>query len=163
MIRLEQSVDVRRDAQDIFDFLSAIERYPDWLPGVIEAKQTSDGPVGPATTFSLRIAGPAGPIDAAGEVTEVDPPHRLAIRGDAQPGTVGGGFELAASEAATATRIRIWMEIELRGAYRFAEGLVARELEASLPGVLDRLRVRLEDVQHQGDSERTRMNQPRSK
>jgi uncharacterized protein YndB with AHSA1/START domain len=142
VIRLDEAVDVRRDAAATFEFLSAIERYPDWLPGVIAAEQTSDGPLAAGTTFRLRIAGPAGPIDAAGEVTEAAAPRRLAISAEAPPGVVRGGFEL--EDIDVGTRLRVWMELELRGAYRFAEGLAARQLKASLPVELDRLRTRLE-------------------
>jgi len=142
VIRLEDAVDVRRDAAATFAFLSAIERYPDWLPGVIAAEQTSDGPLAAGTTFRLRIAGPAGPIDAEGEVTELAAPRRLAIGAEAPPGLVRGGFEL--EEIDVGTRLRVWMELELRGAYRFAESLAAGQLKVSLPVELDRLRRILE-------------------
>ncbi len=142
MIRAEEAIDVRRDIEGTFAELSAIERYPQWLPGVTAAEQTSDGPLAVGTTFRLQLAGPTGPIDATGEVTELDAPKRLVVRASASAGQVAGGFDLEPIEVGC--RARVWMELELRGMYRFAEGLVRRELETSLPGVLDQLRTKLE-------------------
>ena len=142
MIRAEESVDVRAAAEETFAYLSAIDRYPEWLPGLIEAEQTAGGSLAVGTTFRVRVAGPAGPVDATGEVTELDAPRKLAVRADSGPGGVAGGFELEALD--DGTRIRVWMEVELRGMYRFAEGLAAGQLRASLPGVLERLRSRLD-------------------
>lgn len=148
MIRAEETADVRSDVETTFAYLSSIEHYPDWLPGVTAAQQTSDGPLGVGTTFTLLLAGPTGPIEATGAVTELDAPGRLGVRGSASAGNVAGGLSLEPIEAGC--RLRVWMELELRGMYRFAEGMVRRELETSLPGVLIQLRARLEALPEPG-------------
>lgn len=142
MIRVEESVHVASDSATTFEFLSRIERYPEWLPGVIAAAQTSEGPIGAGTTFTLRLSGPAGPIDAAGEITALEPGRSVELRADAPVGRVIGGFELLSE--ADATRIDVRMAVELNGAYRFVEGLVARELKAATPEALEVLKARIE-------------------
>ena len=142
MIQVEEVARVARTPTEVYDFLSAVERYPEWLPALTSAEQTSSGPVAAGTTFRLRLVGPAGPIEADGVVVEADPGRSLTVRGEAPQGRVEGGLRLKSVEGATEVRVRI--EVELLGMYRFAEGLVAGELRRSLPGVLANVRARLE-------------------
>lgn len=142
MIRLEESVDVARPPDAVYDFLAAVERYPDWLPGVTAAEQTSPGAIEPGATFRLRLAGPSGPLEADGIVVSADPGSRLAVRGEAPQGRVEGILDLEASDAGAL--VRVAMQVELSGMYRFAEGLVAGELRRAMPGALARIRDRLE-------------------
>jgi hypothetical protein len=143
VIRLEESIDIDRDAGTTFAFLSRIECYPEWLPGVIAARQTSDGPLAIGTTFTLRLAGPTGPIDAAGEITALVPGSHVALQAEAPVASVAGELTLRPSGDATTTTITVALAFELRGAYRFAEGLVARELKAGMPGVLQLVKARI--------------------
>lgn len=142
MIRLEESIEIVRSPDAVYEFLAAVERYPAWLPGLTDAQQTSPGPVEPGTTFRLRLAGPAGPLEADGIVLTAEPARRLAVRGESPQGRVEGGLELEAVDGGTRVDVRV--QIELSGMYRFAEGLVAGELRRALPGVLARVRDRME-------------------
>jgi carbon monoxide dehydrogenase subunit G len=142
MIQVEESIEVARDPATVYAFLSAVERYPEWLPGVAGAEQTSPGPVVSGTTFRLQLAGPNGPIEADGVVAAAEPDHALLVRGSASQGRVEGGFDLVPGSEATIVKVR--MQIELGGLYRFAEGLVAAELRRSMPAVLARAKERLE-------------------
>lgn len=144
MIRIEESIDVAREPATIYELLSAVERYPEWLPGVTAAEQTSPGPVAEGTTFQLRLVGPTGPIVAEGVVVAAEAPRRLALRGQAPQGRVEGELDLESGDAGTKLTVR--MQVELGGMYRFAEGLVAGELRRSMPGNLARIRERLESA-----------------
>lgn len=142
MIEVEDSIEVARPPVEVYDFLSAVERYPEWLPALTGAEQTSPGRVASGTTFRLRLAGPSGPIAADGVVVKAEPGRSLVVRGDAPQGRVEGSLGLEATDGATHVQVRI--QVELLGMYRFAEGLVAGELRRALPGVLARVRDRLE-------------------
>lgn len=142
MIRLEESIEVARPPDAVYDFLAAVERYPTWLPGVTGAEQTSPGPVEPGATFRLTLAGPTGPLAADGIVVAAEPGRRLAVRGEAPQGRVEGGLDI--EPVASGTLLRVGVQIELTGMYRFAEGLVAGQLRSSMPDALARARDRLE-------------------
>jgi carbon monoxide dehydrogenase subunit G len=142
MIEVEEAIEVARPPAAVYAFLSAVERYPDWLPALTAAEQTSPGPVAAGTTFRLRLAGPTGPIVADGLVVEADPDRSLTVRGDAPQGRVEGGLRLKPVDGGTGLDVRI--AVELTGMYRFAEGLVAGELRRSMPGVLARVKASLE-------------------
>jgi len=142
MIQVEEAIDVARPSTDVYAFLSAVERYPEWLPALTGAEQTSPGPVAAGTTFRLQLVGPGGPIEADGVVIEADPGRSLTVRGHAPQGRVEGGLQLEPADGMTNLHVRI--EVELLGMYRFAEGLVAGELRRALPGVLARVKARIE-------------------
>lgn len=142
MIEVEEAIEIARPPAAVYAFLSAVERYPDWLPALTAAEQTSPGPVVAGTTFRLRLAGPTGPLQADGVVVEADPDRSLTVRGDAPQGRVEGSLRLEPAAGATGLNVRI--AVELTGMYRFAEGLVAGELRRSMPSVLARVKARLE-------------------
>jgi carbon monoxide dehydrogenase subunit G len=142
VIQLEESIEVARPADAVYAVLATVERYPDWLPGVTAAEQTSPGPVGEGTTFRLRLAGPGGPLEANGVVVAADPGRSLALRGEASQGRVEGELELEPVDGGT--RITVGMEVALSGMYAFAEGLVAGGLRNAMPNALRRIRDRLE-------------------
>jgi carbon monoxide dehydrogenase subunit G len=142
VIAIDESIDIACDPAFAFRYLSAIERYPDWLPGIASARQTSPGEVARGTTFRMTIAGPARAIEASGEATEVEQDRAIAVRSMSGPARIRGRVTLEA--VAAGTRLRVTAEIELSGAYRFAQGMVARQLRAGVPEALGRLKARLE-------------------
>jgi carbon monoxide dehydrogenase subunit G len=143
VIAVEDRVEVARDPADVYAFLSVVERYPEWLPGVSGAEQTSPGEVAVGTTFRIRLTGPSGPIDADGAVIAAEPGRALTVRGQAPQGRVEGALRLEPIEGGT-TELWIRMQIELVGMYQFAEGLVGGELRRAMPGVLARVKGRIE-------------------
>ena len=50
-MRVEASVIVDRPAEQVWKFMTDLSNTPKWDPGVLEAKQTSAGPVGIGTTI----------------------------------------------------------------------------------------------------------------
>ncbi len=164
MIRIEDTVEVAATAEDAFAFVTRIDGYPAWLPGVLRAEAT-DGPAAgvpgvaasrvgvpeagagaPAMGAGFRLvsAGPGGmEIVSAGRVEAVDPPRSIAIS------ATSGFFELTASCEVTAldgarSRIAVRATIAPRGLATLAAGRIEKELRASVPDTLRRLREAVE-------------------
>jgi carbon monoxide dehydrogenase subunit G len=51
MIRVEGNVEINRPIEQVWSFLTNIDNASKWDTGIIEAKKTSDGPVGLGTTL----------------------------------------------------------------------------------------------------------------
>ena len=154
MIRIEDAVEVTASAEEAFSFVTRIEDYPTWLPGVIHAEPTGGGPAGGAAVdtngpgvgdaFRLVSAGPGGlEIASVGRVERVDSPHTIAIS------ATSGFFALTASCEVTPiedgrSRITVRAGVEPRGLATLAASRIEQELRASVPDTLRRLREAVE-------------------
>ncbi len=73
MIRMETSVVINCPIEEVFAFVTDFEKASQWMSELVEAKQTSEGPVGVGTTFSAE-ANPLGrQAESIQEVTEYEP------------------------------------------------------------------------------------------
>ena len=134
MIRIDEAVEVDAVAEAAFAFVSRVEDYPAWLPGVSGAEATDDGGI------RLSLVGPGGiGVEALGRITASDPPRSISIE------ATSGLFRIAATctvEPLGEGRSRIGVEadVEPRGLAKLAAGSIERELRAAIPDTLKRLR-----------------------
>jgi carbon monoxide dehydrogenase subunit G len=141
MIQIEEAVEAEVAAEVAFAFVSRIEDYPAWLPGVVRAAPTPDGGI------RLALAGPGGiAVDALGRITAADPPRSISIE------ATSGLFRIAATctvepLGAARSRIRVKANVEPRGLAALAAGSIERELRAAVPDTLRRLREAVEAVE----------------
>ncbi len=143
MIRLEGSVEILRPVEIVFDFLSRVENYPSWQPGIAEAQQTSTGAVGLGSTMRLAFLGPGDRrMAATAEVTEFQRPTRFAYRTTSGPAKVSASYDYRATEGGTLVVVR--SDLQPTGALRFLEGLLAGQVKAEFPVSLQRLKRVLE-------------------
>jgi len=149
VIRIEDAVEVEASTAAAFAFVTRLEGYPAWLPGVVRAE-----PLDPATGddatfregsgFRLVSSGPGGvEIVSLGRVGALDPPRSISIEASS------GFFGLTATctvEALDATRSRIAVRaaVEPRGLAKLAAGRIEQELRAAVPDTLRRLREAVE-------------------
>jgi carbon monoxide dehydrogenase subunit G len=137
MIHIEDAVEVEVAAEDAFAFVTRIEGYPAWLPGVLRAEPTEAG-------FRLVSAGPGGiEITSLGRVDAVDAPRSIAIS------ATSGFFALTASCEITPlgegrARIAVRADIQPKGLATLAAGRIEQELRAAVPDTLRRLREAVE-------------------
>jgi carbon monoxide dehydrogenase subunit G len=156
VIRIEDSVEVAAAAEVAFAFVTRIDDYPAWLPGVLRAEPTDAPTPGPASSrpnapaagagFRLVSTGPGGiQIVSTGRVEAIDPPRSIAIA------ATSGFFALTASCEVTAlephrSRINVRAGVEPRGLATMAAGRIEQELRASVPDTLRRLREAVEQA-----------------
>jgi carbon monoxide dehydrogenase subunit G len=149
MIRIEDAVEVEATQADAFAFVTRVEDYPAWLPGVLRAEPLDPAEAGAATIrpgagFRLVSSGPGGvEIVSLGKVEALDPPHSITIEASS------GFFRLAATCAVeplgpSRSRIAVRATVEPRGLATFAAGRIEQELRAAVPDTLRRLREAVE-------------------
>ena len=149
MIRIDDAVEVEATTAEAFAFVTRIEGYPAWLPGVIRAEPV-DAAIADAATlrvgseFRLVSSGPGGvEIVSLGRVEALDPPRSITIE------AASGFFGLTATCTvepldATRSRVAVGASVEPRGLARLAAGRIEQELRAAVPDTLRRLREAVE-------------------
>src|SRR5262245_60415737 len=103
MVRVEQSIEIARPIEDVFAFLTPFENLPRWEAGILEAGQTTPGPlaVGVRGRDVRRFMGK--PTATEYEVTDYAPPTRFAVRSVAGPTPVEASYTF--TESASGTRV----------------------------------------------------------
>ena len=82
MAKIEANVIIDRPVEDVWSFMLDVSSLPKWIPGNLEGKVTSEGPIGMGTRF--RIDDPRG-----------QPPGRIRLpRRGSMPGRRWGWFLL---------------------------------------------------------------------
>ena len=70
----------------LWRFLEEPELQKQWMKGLLENQQTSEGPPGVGSTFRMKIKEGSRIGDYDGKITAYDPPRQLAVD------LSGGGF-----------------------------------------------------------------------
>ena len=146
MPTITQSVTVNRPVEEVWDFIGSFENTTRWSRGVLEARQTSDGPLGVGSTLQTVVQAFGRRRTADYLVTEYQPDHGFAFKVTSGPMTsrarysvepAGAGTRLTASGEAEATGLyKLLAPILVRTLKRHSEDDLAnlkRILEASIP------------------------------
>ena len=75
MAKFEASVMIDRPVEEVWKFLMDLSKLPKWNTGVLEAKQTSAGPLGVGTILQIRSSNMVG----YARVVEYEPNRRVAF------------------------------------------------------------------------------------
>ena len=112
MTTITQSVIVDRPVAEVWDFISNFENTTRWSRGVLEARQTSDGPLGVGSTLQTVVKAFGRRRTADYLVTEYEPGHAfgfqvtsgpMATRARYSVEPAGAGTRLTASGEVAAT------------------------------------------------------------
>lgn len=121
--RLEATILINRPAEDIFAFLNTPENHPKFVPGMIEFKKTSPGPldqVGATIRGVRQFLGQR--MELPYEITEYEPGNRLGMKGAMGPITFEDGYVL--DPMGNGTRVKFWLELTLTGLIVLAKPFV---------------------------------------
>jgi uncharacterized protein YndB with AHSA1/START domain len=124
MTKLEQIVVINRPIEEVFAFVIDSENMSQWMSELVEAKQTSEGPVGLGTTI-IAVAKPLGQrAESTQEVVEYEPNSKFAIKSTSGP--VASQDEYTFEPVAGGTKVTRVAEAEMAGFFKLAEPLVVR-------------------------------------
>ncbi len=139
MARFETSTVINRPLEEVFALLSNAENDPKWQSGTIEAKKTSDGPIGVGTTWR-RVSQLIGQrIESESEITEYELNRKYAVKSKSGPFPFEG--RITFEQVNGGTRINLKGEAEVGGFFKLAEPLVVslakRQFEADNANLKD--------------------------
>ena len=99
-MRIENIVTINRPVEVVFAFVTAIENLPRYASTIVQAEQTSPGPLGVGTTLRMvgRFLGKQ--LDSTYRVTAYEPNRTLAYTSITGPESAAGGGSVDAGAAA---------------------------------------------------------------
>ena len=141
--RMESMIQINRPAEDIFAFLNAPENHPKFVPGMLEFKKTSPGPLGQVGATVRGVRRFLGrKIELPYEITEYQRGIKLAMKGTMGPILFKDGYVL--ESMGPNTRVKFWLEFTLTGLMNIARPFVAFVGKAHANETLTNLKKALE-------------------
>jgi len=142
MIKNENSVEINKPIEEVFEYVTNIDNLPLWAGPVTEAKQTSEGPVGVGTT-QTQVAQLLGRrIESSLEVTEYEPNKKFTTKSTSGPIPIEVHYNF--EPVAEGTRLEVVGILDAGGFFKLAEPLVARTLKRQTEGDFKTLKELLE-------------------
>jgi len=124
MTTMTQSVTVNRPVAEVWDFISNFENTTRWSRGVLEARQTSDGPLGVGSTLQTVVKAFGRRRTADYLVTEYQPNHAFAFKVTSGPMSSRARYSL--EPAGAGTRLTASGEVEAAGLYKLLAPILVR-------------------------------------
>jgi uncharacterized protein YndB with AHSA1/START domain len=173
--RVELETEIRRSAQEVFDYLANVENNPEWASEFAKVEKETDGDVGQGSVFRIWLKPPTSlkgvltgneearskrpPSETTLAWAEYEPPHRLVAQ--SPPLKRGAGTILTTQTfnveeiAAGETRVRVSWDREVRDVplERIAAPLIAKLIPREIRKAQTRSLQRLKAVLEGGDAE----------
>jgi uncharacterized protein YndB with AHSA1/START domain len=143
VIRIELPVDVARPVQDVFAYVTDLDRLREWQPNVLSVTKETEGPLRQGTRLREVRRGPFGrKVAAIVEVSAYEQNRRFDLEIVSGPLPIDGSHEFHETDAGT--RIEFVARGQPGGRLRLAEPLLARVLKRQFSGYYERLKALLE-------------------
>jgi len=129
MIKLAQSVTVNRPVAEVWTFISNFENTTRWSRGVLEARQTSEGPMGVGSTLQTVVRAFGRRRTASYLVTEYEPNTAFAFEVTSGVMTSKARFSVEPAQAEAGTRLTASGEVDAVGPYKLLAPILVRTLK----------------------------------
>jgi carbon monoxide dehydrogenase subunit G len=124
---ISQNVTVNRPVEEVWEFISNFENTTRWSRGVLEARQTSGGPLGVGSTLRTVVKAFGRRRTADYLVTEYEPNRAFAFEVTSGPMTSRARFLV--EPAGAGTRLTASGEAEATGPYKLLAPILVRTLK----------------------------------
>jgi uncharacterized membrane protein len=140
--QIENEVIINRPIEEVFSFVSNIENYIQWQSGVIEAKLTSEGPLGLGSTYKYSAKLLGRKIENNGKYTEYIPNKKITFKGTSGPFPGQGTYSF--ENVNGGTKLSTLIEADIGGFFKIAEGLVVKQFKKQFDADFENLKTLLE-------------------
>jgi uncharacterized protein YndB with AHSA1/START domain len=134
---------IRRPVEDVFAVIQDVDQTPLWMPGLSEARITSDGPLESGSTLIYRGTFLGRGYDSPAVCTGLTENKHFATKTSAGPFYLETDAVL--EPVAEGTRVTTTCRGESRGFFKLAEPLVVRLSKRLWEAGAENLRTLLED------------------
>ncbi len=140
-MKFTNTVTISRQPAEVFAFLAHFENVPLWNHAISETRKITGGPVDVGSRYRQTRTVPTR-TEETFEVTELQPDHRLSIRGALGP--FQGEITYVLEPAGNATALTNTMNLQPSGALRLVAPLAASRVKSAVATNLDTLKQILE-------------------
>src|SRR5690348_6209143 len=99
MLKVELTIDIARGPDDVFDYLTDVEKLPRWQKSLLEAR--ADGPFQQGTRILEKRSLFGREAETELEVTAFEPPKRLTLKTTRGPVELEVDHQLEPNDAGT--------------------------------------------------------------
>ena len=142
MERYELNTVVNRPTEEVFTVIANLENDLKWRSEWVDARKTSEGPIGTGTRFSLFAKAFGRRIETVYETIEYEPNRIAAWK--AMSGPLPLTFRRTVERVEGGTRITIIYEAVLRGFFKLVMPLLAGSVRRQHEGDLRKLKELME-------------------
>jgi carbon monoxide dehydrogenase subunit G len=134
MLEARGRAQIDRSPEEVFDYLADVRNEPKWLPGAADIVLTSEGEVGPGSTFQGTYAR-AGTVTC--HLSRYERPRHLTIHGEGR----GMSFddEVTLSPSGTGTRLDAVMRTQPKGLFKLLAPMMGRVISKQFQSNWDAL------------------------
>lgn len=142
MARIEESIEIRRPVEQVFSFTTDAKSWPKWQSIIMEAEQTSPGPVTVGTMFrgTSRMMGRTMPWTA--KATEFEANRRYGKNIDSGPVTIEQHNAYLSVEGGT--KFTILYDMKVGGFMKLMSPMITGSMRKELKKSLGNLKKVLE-------------------
>jgi len=142
MQRVERRAVIGAPPAEVFAYLSDLDNLSEWQVGIVSARRTSDGELGVGSTARVARELMGQRVEAPLTITAYEPPHHLAIGGEASGVKAAATLDLAPANEGRATDLAFAMEIRGSMLTAFMEPMIAGAAGGDIDASLERLKAR---------------------
>jgi uncharacterized protein YndB with AHSA1/START domain len=144
---ITESTEIDRRPEEVFAYLDELDRHGEWQGAIITTRVETEGPtrVGSRAVDTRKI--PGGKRDITYEVTEHDPPHRVAFRGVDGPVRPVGTVTVEPLGDGSRSRVTLELDLQGHGIGKLFAPLARRQAAKEVPHDQAKLKERLEGAQ----------------
>ena len=142
MAKAEANIVINRPANEVFAYMTDVEKETEWQAELLEAKQTSAGPLSVGTTVREVRNFMNRRMEVVFEITEFEPDSKMSFKSISDPFPMRGRYSLEPVEGGTS--VTFFIEGELTGVFKMAELIVAQTAKRQINADLSRLKTHLE-------------------
>ena len=115
MAKIVASTTIERPTDEVWKFMLDVSSLPKWIPGLLEGKVTSEGPIGMGTT--LQVKNSSWPKQAEFRITEFEPGQKSVMEVTSPPMIRGSIETFALENTEGKTKLSLTFDMKLNGFY----------------------------------------------
>jgi len=143
MTKITESIEIARNPEEVFAYLDQLERHGEWQDQIVSSTRQTEGPNRVGTRMKdVRWMGNRTQ-EVSWEITEYDPPRRVAFRGVDGPLRPVGS--LTVEPSGSGSRVTVELELEPHGLMgKMLAGMATGQARKQVPKDQAKLKERLE-------------------
>lgn len=145
MIKNEKSILIQRPIEEVFAYVGNLQNGPEWQPGLLEVRRTTQGPLGIGTQFTSVRKLMGRKMESSVEFVAYEPNSKVTFKNT--PGSMPMEASYLFESTVEGTRLTTTIELQPGGFMSLAEPMIAaslrREMESNFGDLKDLLESRV--------------------